>query len=96
MGILVDSFARKLGSLASIDAKLINELNVVNALGAFIKHNYIVTEDLVEAKCFHLHSLIQLDQINWSLLEYTHAFNYSYGYLKCDLSLKAAGTWYIK
>ena len=96
VGILVDSFAEKLGSWASDNDKLINELNTVSALGAFIKHDYTITEDLVEAECFHLHSLIKLDQENGSLLEYTHAFNYSYGYLNNEISHKAASIWYIK
>jgi hypothetical protein len=36
VGILVDSFVGKLGSWASDNAKFINELNRISALGAFI------------------------------------------------------------
>jgi hypothetical protein len=36
VGILVDSFAKKLGSWASDNAKLINDLNTVSGLDGFI------------------------------------------------------------
>jgi len=62
VGILVDSFTRKLLSWASYNAKLINEINTVSAHGASMEHNYIVREELIEAECFHLHSFIKLDQ----------------------------------
>jgi hypothetical protein len=94
--ILVDSFAGKLGTWASEKATLINELNTISALGAFMEVNYIINEDLAASEYVHLQYLIELNQNGESLTKYTRAFNCSYGYLKNDISLKAAAIWYIK
>jgi hypothetical protein len=94
--IMVGSFAGKLGKWASDNAALINELNTLQALGAFTEVSYVVNEDLAAAEYFNLLSLIGLDQQSESLLEYTQAFNRSYDYLKNDISLKAAAILYIK
>ena len=58
--------------------------------------NYIINEDLAASEYAHLEYLITLDQNGESLTKYTHAFNYSYGYLKNEISLKMAAIWYIK
>ena len=58
--------------------------------------SYVINEDLAAAEYFRLQCLINLDQNSESLVEYTRAFNCSYGYWKNDISLKAAATWYIE
>ncbi len=94
--ILVNSFAGKLGKWASDNAALINELNTLSALGAFVEVSYAINEDLAAAEYFNLLSLIDLEQQSGSLLEYTQAFYRSYDYLKNDISLKASAIVYVK
>ena len=96
MRILVNSFAGKLGKWASDNAALINELNTLTALGAFIEVSYAINEDLAATEYFNLLSLIGLEQQSESLLEYTQAFNRSYDYWKNDISLKATSVLYVK
>ena len=94
--ILVNSFAGKLGKWASDNASLVNELNTLQALGAFTEVSYVVNEDLAVAEYYNLLSLIGLDQQSESLHEYTQGFNRSYDYSKNDISLKATTILYIK
>jgi hypothetical protein len=46
--------------------------------------------DLVASEYSYLQNHIKLDQKGESLINYTHSFNYLYGYLKNDISLKTA------
>ncbi len=84
--ILVNSFAGKLGRWAFDNASLINELNTLSALGAFMEVSYVINEDLAAAEYFNLLFLIDLDKHSGSILEYTQAFNLSYDYWKNDIS----------
>ena len=96
MRIPVNSFAWKLGRWAFDNASLINELNTLSALGAFMQVSYVINEDLAAAEYFNLLALIDLDQHSESILEYTQEFNRSYDYWKNDISLKATTILYIK
>jgi hypothetical protein len=94
--VFVDSFARKLVCWAFNNATMINGLNTVSTLRAFVDVSYIIKENIVASECHHLHYLIKLDWNGESLLAYTQAFNRSYDYWKNDISLKAAANWHLE
>ena len=87
----MSSFTGQLGNRAANNAEEIFKLDNIDALTAYVRINFS-NEDL-EGK--NLYSLIELDQFDISLREYTQEFHSSYSYWKEHISIKYASYMYI-
>jgi len=87
----VSSFTGHLGNWAANHVDEIFKLDNIDALTAYVRASF--SNENLEG--MNLYSLIQLDQFDKSLHEYTQEFRSSYSYWKDDISVEAVAYLYI-
>jgi hypothetical protein len=89
--VVVSSFTGSLGNWVADHTNEIFKLDSIDALTAYVRVHF--SNGDLEGK--NLYYVINLDQIDKSLHEYTQEFNSSYTYWKDDISVKIVVHMYI-